>query len=303
MDVLHAACAEVFFGLFDAAGDFIGAFDVVHFDVHDAQTDADLRIEPFQRIEVGFRPMGEFEHEVIGTQIVQKGDQSGPFAFLDGLAAVVAKTEVHCFAAFHGIEHAIDACGGNRGIGRVSGDVRFIDLHAVAVEFGGLFGQSISDGHVQRVEVVVVGVQQRAGEHVGAGEREFEGTTGDFFRPRAVFRQIEHAFVDGAAHDGGGLAAKGHFMLRTEGSGVRTADTLVDATELVDEVFDHAVRVGMIDVEAVKLAIRRQVDARLALQIENDARGVDERLLAGQRAEPFRDGIGADGGGVDHGGV
>ena len=42
-----------------------------------------------------------------------------------------------------------------------------------------------------------------------------------------------------------------------------------------DEILDHAVGIGMVDVEAVEFAIGGQVDAGLALNVENHARGVE----------------------------
>jgi hypothetical protein len=68
VDELHAACAELFLGRFDAAGDFVGGFDVVHLDVHDAETDTDFGIEFLERVEISGGTMREFEHEVIGAQ-------------------------------------------------------------------------------------------------------------------------------------------------------------------------------------------------------------------------------------------
>ena len=66
-----------------------------------------------------------------------------------------------------------------------------------------------------------------------------------------------------------------------------------------DEVLDHTVGVWVVDVEAVQLAVGRQVDAGLALGVEHHAGGIDEGLFRGQGLEPFRDGIGADGRGLD----
>ena len=77
-----------------------------------------------------------------------------------------------------------------------------------------------------------------------------------------------------------------------------------DAGHRADEVLDHAVGVGVVDVEAVELAVGDDVDAGHLLGLEDDARGVDEGLLAGSGGEPVGDGIGADDGGEDlsHGG-
>src|SRR2546427_13017 len=71
------------------------------------------------------------------------------------------------------------------------------------------------------------------------------------------------------------------------------------AAKPVGEILDHAVGIGMIHIETIQFTVGGQVNARLALEIENDARGVEQRLLAGQGREPVRDGIRADGGGED----
>ena len=56
-----------------------------------------------------------------------------------------------------------------------------------------------------------------------------------------------------------------------------------------EEVFDHPVGIGMIDVEAIEFAIGGQIDARLALRVEDDAGGIEPRLLAGQGRQPIRE--------------
>ncbi len=57
----------------------------------------------------------------------------------------------------------------------------------------------------------------------------------------------------------------------------------------------------MIDVEAIQFAVGRQVDAGLALDVEDHARRVEARLLARERDEPFGNRIRADGGGANAG--
>ena len=52
-----------------------------------------------------------------------------------------------------------------------------------------------------------------------------------------------------------------------------------------DEILDHPIGIGMIHVEAVQLAVGGQIDARLALDIEHYARGIQPRLI---RARPNR---------------
>ena len=77
------------------------------------------------------------------------------------------------------------------------------------------------------------------------------------------------------------------------------ADWAVDAGHGTDEIFDHAIRVGVVDVETVKFAVGGEVDAGLGLDVEYDAGGVDDGLLGGECGEPVRNRIGADGGGED----
>jgi hypothetical protein len=55
----------------------------------------------------------------------------------------------------------------------------------------------------------------------------------------------------------------------------------------VDEVLNHAIGVGMIDIEAVKLAIGGQVNTRLPLKVEDDASRIDQRLLARECHQPI----------------
>ena len=81
--------------------------------------------------------------------------------------------------------------------------------------------------------------------------------------------------------------------------GDRAADLAVDAGHGTDEILDHAVRVGVVDVETVELAVGREVDAGLGLDVEHDARGVDDGLLGGERGGPVWNRIGGDGGGED----
>jgi hypothetical protein len=61
------------------------------------------------------------------------------------------------------------------------------------------------------------------------------------------------------------------------------------AAQLVHEVIDHPVGVGMIHIEAIQFAIGGQVNARLTLEVKHNARRVDQRLLARQRCQPVWD--------------
>ena len=61
---------------------------------------------------------------------------------------------------------------------------------------------------------------------------------------------------------------------------------------------------GMVDVEAVELAVAHQVEAGLLLGVDHDAHGVGQRLLRGRGGEPVGQRVRADDGGEDagHGG-
>ena len=74
-------------GFFYAVGDFFGCLDVVDLDVDHADADADARVDVLQGAQVACRAVGEFEHQVIGAQLVEKVEQGAPLALLDGLAS------------------------------------------------------------------------------------------------------------------------------------------------------------------------------------------------------------------------
>ena len=65
--------------------------------------------------------------------------------------------------------------------------------------------------------------------------------------------------------------------------------------ERAQEIVDHPVGIGMVDVEAVEFAVGWQVDASLALNVEDDAGGIGAGLFAGQGREPVRNRIGTNG--------
>ena len=55
----------------------------------------------------------------------------------------------------------------------------------------------------------------------------------------------------------------------------------------------------MVDVEARELAVADEIDAGLFLGMDDDAGGIEQRLLGRQRRQPIRHRIGADHGGLD----
>src|SRR5436190_24294209 len=94
MRVTDAVRSEYFFGSLEGAGDFLWCFDMVHFDVHNAETNTETRVDPFECVEIGRRPVGEFEDQVVGVKTVQERNQGLPLSFLNGLSAVITETKM-----------------------------------------------------------------------------------------------------------------------------------------------------------------------------------------------------------------
>ena len=50
----------------------------------------------------------------------------------------------------------------------------------------------------------------------------------------------------------------------------------------------------MIEIEAGQFAVAHKIDARLFLRVNDDARRIEQRLLGGQRRQPFGKRVGAN---------
>ena len=245
--------------------------------------------------------MRHFEYEVIDVELIQEGRQRAPFALLNGLSAVIAEAEMHGAFALEGIKNTIDRGGCQRGVGGIARDVGFVDLQAVARQAGDLLCENAGDRHQESLEIAVVVIQQGARQHVRAGDGELERTAGNTGGEFAIGEEVERALGKGRLHDAGGLAAELHGAFAGEALVIAAPHLGAYAGHRTEEVFDHAVGIGMIDVEAIEFAIGGQIDARLALRVEDDAGGIEPRLLAGQGRQPIRNGIAAHGGGEDGG--
>ncbi len=303
MNPADAALARLFLGPLDARGYFIRGLDVVHLYIDDAEAERDARVDALERVEIGRGTMRKLEDEMVAMQRVEEREQRLPRSLLDRLAAVIAEAEMHraLAALVHGIEHAVDRRGRDRPVVGVAGDVGFIDLHARAGQAADLFGEDVRHGHEQRLEVAVVLVEQGAREHIGTRHGELERSARHLGGPLAVREQVEASLAERSRDDAGRLATKAHAV--QPGEIVRRAapHEPAHAGHGADEILDHPVGVGMIDVEAIKLAVGRQVDPGLSLNIEYNTRRIDHRLLARKGGEPVGRRIGADGGGEDAG--
>ena len=188
------------------------------------------------------------------------------------------------------------ASGPSVGIARY---VRFVHLHTRAIQVSDLRRQRIGDGESELREIVVVLVQQGAGKHVGTRGSELEWSARHAGGAGAVFGQVQDAFRDRASDDRRGLVTKLHFRSGAERSRVAPTYLTPHAPELVDEILDHSIGVGMIHIESIEFTVRRQIDARLPLERKHSARGVEQCLFAWQRREPVGDRIRTNGGGED----
>src|SRR5206468_5060242 len=108
---------------------------------------------------------------------------------------------------------------------------------------------------------VVVAVEQRLAQQVRAGDGELQRVIGESASPAVIARKVERSFADGAFDDAGNSRAEAHAGKAGEFLELLPAGGGADAGEGPDEVIDHAVRVGVVDVEAVKLSVGDDVDS------------------------------------------
>ena len=227
-------------------------------------------------------------------QGVEELQEGLPLAGLDGLPSIISETEVHRSGTVEGIEDLVDGLGGERAVGRVAWNIGFIDLQAGTRTTGDLSGKDVRECEGQGCEVMVVLVEESAGQHVGACDSELEGAAGEIGRTLAVVDQVESATVQRFAHHSGGLGAEAHALVGVKGFCFGPADGGIAATHGRDEVLDHTVGIRVIDVEAVEFPVGGQVDPGLALGVEDDPGGIGDGLFGGESVQPVGHGIGSD---------
>src|SRR5204863_3775207 len=89
VDVLQPALADRLHDVLDALGDELRTFDLVVLDVNHADAQADLWIEIRKDLELVVAAARELQHEMIGPQRVEEGDQVAPEAGEHRLPAVI----------------------------------------------------------------------------------------------------------------------------------------------------------------------------------------------------------------------
>ena len=75
----------------------------------------------------------------------------------------------------------------------------------------------------------------------------------------------------------------------------------LDSLHGLDEVVDHAVGVGVVDVPAVQLTVGHHVDPGQLLGLEHREDRIAQALAGTEHPQPRGHGIAADDGGFDHG--
>ena len=145
----------------------------------------------------------------------------------------------------------------------------------------------------------VVTVEQGLGQHMRAGDGELEGPGGQRRRPLAGAGQVERAAADRSLDDARRPGAKAHPRHGPVGHHLVEAHGVADAGHRPHEVLDHPVGLGMVEVEAVELAVADHVDAGLLLGGDDHPGGVDQALLGWRGRQPVGHRVGADDGGLD----
>ena len=186
------------------------------------------------------------------------GYQLAPATLLNGLSAVIAEAEMYRRLALDGVEHSVDRSGRPFPLLGMAGQVRFIELHDLGVDVPDLLRQHIRDRHAKRGCVLVVLVQNRLGQHVRAGDREFEREGCHRLCAGTGIRKIKRTAAQRSIDDGGRPRPEAHSRLRAVFQQFVEADVGANAVHRLDEVFDHAVGFGMIDVQIDTAPRRRQ---------------------------------------------
>jgi len=144
-----------------------------------------------------------------------------------------------------------------------------------------------------------VRVDQGLCQHVRAGEGEFQRPPGQHAGLATGVGQIQGAAAQCGFDHAGRAAAKPHAGLAAVGHEFVERDLGADTGHRSDEILDHPVGLGMVDVEAVELAVADQVDVGAFLGMQHHPGGVDQGLFGWIGGEPCRHRIGADHGGAD----
>ncbi len=297
MYVAQAVSAEHLGGVLDAFCHFLGRLHLVILDVDHSQADPDFWIQACQVFQFQRVAARHLQHHVVGMQEVHEPQQLVVVAALDGLAAIIAETQVHCGYPPDRIQHQVDRFRHPYPVFGVPGQVGLVHLHDIGLQPGSLVSQHTGDSHGQGAAVAVVAVEQHLGEHVWTGEGELGAVAGQLQQRLAGLGQVECSRADRANHDASRLGAVRHTGLRAELQLVSPGKLCIDPAHLADEVVNHAVGLGMVEVVAVQLAVGDHIDARQLLGAHHHQGGIAQVRARGRDAQPVGNRVAADDGG------
>ena len=148
-----------------------------------------------------------------------------------------------------------------------------------------------------------MGVVQDLGQHVGAGDGELLGLRRQVAVKRIVAGEVEPPVAERAGDDPGRQRPVRHAGLLPPGPELIEGQLGLDSLEWTDEVIDHPVGLGVVDVPAIELPVGDHVDAGQFLGLEHDQHRVAEALAGVVDAQPGGDRIAADNRSLDHRGT
>ena len=301
MNPLDPLLAQQVNSVLNAPGDFVRALHFVVLDVDHPDPQGDTLAQVGEDLQLIIAAAGELQHQVVHVQVVEEAEQAGPEAALDALAAVVAEAEMQRAFTARAVEHMVDRLIRPGGVLRVAGQIGLVDLEDGRVNGLDLAAQHFSDGHGQAGQVTVVSVQQRLRQHVGRGHGELERDRCQLLHHLPAGGQVQFAFADGAFDHAGRLRAEAHALLGAKIGYILTAHFARDAGHRPHEIFDHPVRLGVVDVKAGQLAVGDHVQPGQLLRLEDDENGVAQVGDGRIGGQPGWQRIAADDGCLDGG--
>jgi hypothetical protein len=191
-------------------------------------------------------------------------------------------------------EHDVDRFGGPRPFVGRTRQIGLVELHDVGLAMLNLLGEDARQRPSELGAVGVMAVDQGLGQHVRARNGEFQRSCREAFCARTGVRQIERAAAELVDDDAGRPAAKAHAGRAAVFDEFLERDRGPHARHRAHEIFDHAVGLGMIGIEAIEFAVADKIDPGALLGMEHDAGRIDQRLLARIRNQPIGDRIRTD---------
>ena len=96
-----------------------------------------------------------------------------------------------------------------------------------------------------------------------------------------IAREIQRSLIDRPFHNPRRFGTKTHAVEVGKLLNIRASHLCADPSQRPNEIFDHAVRLGVIDIEAIELAVADEIDAGLLLGGDDHPRRIDDGLSGG----------------------